>query len=167
MNPQDSRGHGGKPGLIEMGYSKDTCSTGSLARQRRPVGGEGRGGLLYTVSKFREVWTELFTESNACYDLQTLQSDHLLLTERSRGKAMVVRLPILSNSILIERQADDGLQNSQRNDELLLRRVAHDLVLQSPQDFYLLGIVPRASDLCYPGRSGHFREAVDGRRASK
>jgi hypothetical protein len=39
MNPQDSRGHGGKPGLIEMGYSKDTGSTGSLARQRRPVRG--------------------------------------------------------------------------------------------------------------------------------
>jgi hypothetical protein len=76
---------------------------------------------------------------------------------------MVMRLPILPSSILVKCQADDGLQNSQRNDELLLRGMAHDLILQSSQDLYLLGGVPRVSDLCYPGQAGHFREAGDGR----
>jgi hypothetical protein len=54
MNPQDSRGRGVKPGPIEMGYSKDTNSTILRARLTRPVMAEGKGGLLYMVSKLEE-----------------------------------------------------------------------------------------------------------------
>jgi hypothetical protein len=78
-----------------------------------------------------------------------------------------MHLPILPGSILIKGQADDGLQNSQCNDELFLRWMAHDLVFQSPQDINLLSGVSRVSDLCYPGQSSHFGDVVDGKRSSK
>jgi hypothetical protein len=110
---------------------------------------------------------EVLTKCNARYDLQTLQPDHLLFTERSRCKAVVMRLPILPGSILVKCQADDRFQHTQGNNEFLLRRVAHDLVLQGPQDVYLLGIIPRIADLCYPGQSCHFKEGVDEGGASK
>ena len=42
--------------------------------------------------------------------------------------------------------------------------MAHDLILQGPQDFYLLGSVPSVPDLCYPRQSGHVRKGADAGR---
>ena len=75
-----------------------------------------------------------------------------------------MRLPILPGYVLIECQADDRFQHSQGDGKLLLRGVAHDLVLQSPQDLYLLGSIPRVSDLCYPGQLSHVRKVADAGR---
>ena len=76
---------------------------------------------------------------------------------------MIMRLPILSATSLVEGQTDDRFQNTLGDSQLFLQRMPNNFILERLQRHNLLGRRSCIADLCNPGLSSHCVGFMDAR----